>query len=273
MKDFYRKRVLVTGGAGGLGHSIARRFAAEGAALVLTDVAATVLEDMVADFRRRGVACEGHVIDVTDAGAVVALRERVHDEGGPIQVLVNNAGVVHGGPFLEVPLERHLRTLRVNVDGVVAMTHAFLPDLVASREGQLVNVASASGFVGLPFGSTYAASKWAVIGFSESVRLELKELGHGHVGVTTVCPGYVDTGMFAGVRPPRLTRLLTPDAVAEEVLAAVRAGKPLVLEPWLIKLTPFLAHALPKGVSDLLAEAFGATSGMKGWRGHSGARH
>ena len=273
MQDFAGKRVLVTGGAGGLGHSLARRFAAEGAELVLTDLAGPVLADMAADFRRRGVACDEHVADVTDAAAVAALRERVHERGGPIQVLVNNAGVVHGGPFLEVPLERHVRTLRVNVDGVVAMTHAFLPDLIASPEGQLVNVASASGFVGLPFGSTYAASKWAVIGLSESLRLELKELGHGHVGVTTVCPSYVDTGMFEGVKPPRLTRFLTADEVAEEVLAAVRAGKPLVLEPWLVKLTPFLAHALPKSVSDMLAGVFGATTGMKSWRGHSGARH
>ena len=268
MKDFDRKRVLVTGGAGGLGHALARRFAAEGAELVLTDLAAPVLDDMVADFVRRGVPCQGHVVDVTDMDGVTRLRDRVHEQGGPIQVLVNNAGVVHGGPFLEVPLERHLHTLRVNVDGLVAMTHAFLPDLIASPEGQLVNVASASGFVGLPFGSTYAASKWAVIGLSESLRLELKKLGHAHVGVTTVCPSYVDTGMFEGVKPPRLTRFLTADEVAVEVLAAVRAHKPFVLEPWLVKLTPFLAHALPKGVSDLLSDVFGATTGMKSWRGH-----
>jgi short-subunit dehydrogenase len=268
MKDFDRKRVLVTGGAGGLGHALARRFAAEGAELVLTDLAGPVLEDMVADFVRRGVSCQGHVVDVTDMAAVARLRDQVHEQGGPIQVLVNNAGVVHGGPFLEVPLERHLHTFRVNVDGLVAMTHAFLPDLIASQEGQLVNVASASGFLGLPFGSSYAASKWAVIGLSESLRLELKKLGHAHVGVTTVCPSYVDTGMFEGVKPPRLTRFLTADEVAVEVLAAVRAHKPFVLEPWLVKLTPFLAHALPKGVSDLLSDVFGATSGMKSWRGH-----
>jgi short-subunit dehydrogenase len=272
MKGFGGKRVLITGGAGGLGHSMARAFAAAGAELVLTDVARPVLEDMVADFVRRGVTCQGHVVDVTDTAAVLELRDRVHAEAGPIQVLVNNAGVVHGGPFLDVPLERHLATYRVNVDGVLAMTHAFLPDLIASTEGHLVNVASASGFLGLPFGSTYASSKWAVIGLSESLRLEMKKLGHAHVGVTTVCPSYVDTGMFAGVKPPRLTRFLTPDEVADEVLAAMRARHAFVLEPWLVKLTPFLAHALPKRVSDLLADVFGATTGMSTWRGRTGPR-
>jgi all-trans-retinol dehydrogenase (NAD+) len=268
MKHLSGKRVLVTGGAGGLGHAIARRFAAEGAHLVLTDVAADTLADMVADFERRGVPARGYPLDVTDPAAVLAVRDRIHAEAGPVHVLVNNAGIVHGGPFLEVPLERHLRTYRVNVDGVVTMTHAFLPDLLAGDEGHLVNVASASGFVGLPFGSSYASSKWAVIGLSESLRLELKKLGQAHVGVTSVCPGYVDTGMFEGVRPPKLTRFLTADEVAGEVVTAVRQNRPFMLEPWLIKITPFLANSLPTQVTDLLSDLFGASTGMKSWRGH-----
>jgi len=268
MRDLAGKRVLITGGAGGLGHAVARAFAAEGAELVLTDVVAATLADMVADFERRGVRCSGHVVDVTDAAAILDLRERVHAEQGPVQVLVNNAGIVHGGAFIEVPLEHHLRTFRVNVEGVIAMTHAFLPDLVGGREGHLVNVGSASGFIGLPFGSTYAASKWAVIGLSESLRLELKKLGHAHVGVTCVCPSYVDTGMFAGVRPPKLTRFLTPDEVAADLVTAVRRNRPFVLEPWLVKITPFLVHALPRGVADAVSDVFGATTGMRSWHGH-----
>jgi short-subunit dehydrogenase len=268
MREITGRRVLITGGAGGLGHAIARRFAAEGASLVLTDVVAETLDDMVADFVRRGVECRGYCVDVTDPAAIARLREQVHAEAGPVQVLVNNAGVVHGGPFLEVPIEKHLHTYRVNVEGVVAMTHAFLPDLVASLDGHLVNVASASGFVGLPFGSTYASSKWAVIGFGESIRLELKKLGHKHVGVTSVCPSYIDTGMFAGVKPPKLTRFLTPDGVAEQVVAAVRHARPFVLEPWLVKVTPFLVNTLPQPVADVISDAFGATTGMRSWRGH-----
>lgn len=267
MREIAGRRVLITGGAGGLGHAMARRFAAEGAELVLTDVVGSTLDDMVADFARRGVACRGYVVDVTDVAAIGSLRERVHADAGPVHVLVNNAGIVHGGAFLEVPVEKHLRTYRVNVEGVVAMTHAFLADLVAADEGHLVNVASASGFVGLPFGSTYASSKWAVIGLSESLRLEMKKLGHRHVGVTSVCPSYVDTGMFAGVKPPKLTRFLTPDAVADRVVEAVRRNRPFVLEPWIVKITPFLVNTLPQPVADAVSDAFGATTSMKSWRG------
>jgi len=267
MREISGRRVLITGGAGGLGHAIARRFGAARAELVLTDVVKATLDDMVADFVRRGVSCRGYVVDVTDVAAIAQLREQLHAEAGAVNVLVNNAGIVHGGPFLDVPVEKHLRTYRVNVEGGVAMTHAFLPDLIASEEGHLVNVASASGFVGLPFGSTYASSKWAVIGLSESLRLELKKLGHGHVGVTSVCPSYVDTGMFAGVKPPKLTRFLTPDKVAEQVVAAVRHNRAFVLEPWLVKVTPFLVNTLPQPVADLVSDAFGATTGMKSWHG------
>ncbi|HVS02458.1 MAG TPA: SDR family NAD(P)-dependent oxidoreductase [Thermoanaerobaculia bacterium] len=267
MKTLQSKRVLVTGGAGGLGHAMARRFAAEGAELVLTDVASDVLADMVADFTARGVACRGYTLDVTDVDAIHAVRQRLHADAGPLDVLVNNAGIVTGGPFLDVPLDKHLATYRVNIDGVMAMTHAFLPDLVAAAEGHLVNLASAAGFIGLPYGATYASSKWAVIGLSESLRLEMAQLGHDHVGVTTVCPLYVDTGMFAGVRPPRLTRFLKPDDVADKVVAAVLAGRPFVLEPWLVKITPFLRNSLPRRVGDLLADLFGASTGMKTWTG------
>ena len=104
MREISGRRVLITGGAGGLGHAIARRFAAAGAELVLTDVVKATLDDMVADFARRGVSCRGYVVDVTDVAAIGRLREQLHEEAGPVQVLVNNAGIVHGGPFLDVPV-------------------------------------------------------------------------------------------------------------------------------------------------------------------------
>ena len=116
-------------------------------------------------------------------------RERINADGGPIEVLVNNAGTVFGGYFLDVPLDRHLTTLAVNLLGVVIVTHAFLPDLIDRPDAHLVNIASVAALRRRVRGSTYASSKWGVIGFSESIELELREQGNAHVHVTTVCPG------------------------------------------------------------------------------------
>jgi short-subunit dehydrogenase len=151
------------------------------------------------------------------------------------------------------------------------MAHAFLADLAERPEAHLVQIASASGFIGLPFGATYASSKWAVVGFSESIRMELRQTGRGHVGVTTVCPSYVQTGMFDGARAPRLTRLLTPERVATLTVRAVLRGRAFVLTPWLVRLTPILNAALPRRVFDPVARLFGATTSMASWHGRSGA--
>lgn len=269
MRKLEGKRVLITGGAQGIGLTLAARFVACGSEVVLTDIREDLLGDAVQSLARTGAPVRAFPLDVTDADAVLAVRDRVHDEAGPLDVLVNNAGVVFGGPFLDVPLAKHVATYRVNVDGVVAMTYAFLPDLIARPEGHLVNIASASGLIGLPFGATYASSKWAAIGFSESLRLELEQQGHGHVQVTTACPSYVSTGLFDGVKPPLLTRLLTPDRFADQLMRAVKRNRPWVLTPWLVKLTPPLKGILPTRVFDRISGLLGVNAGMSHWRGRN----
>jgi short-subunit dehydrogenase len=221
----------------------------------------------VAELRAAGAEARGYRLDVTDAGAIRGARQLILEEGGPIDVLVNNAGVVFGGPFLDVPIEKHLLTYRVNTLGVVAMTHVFLPDLLSRPEAHIVNIASASGFIGLPNGATYASSKWAVIGFSESLHLELREQGHARVGVTAVCPSYVATGMFAGVKPPLFTSMLSPEKLGEKVVRAVEANRRAVLAPWLVKVTPILKGILPQDLFYVVGGWLGATSGMHTWTG------
>jgi all-trans-retinol dehydrogenase (NAD+) len=272
MQTLCAKRVLITGAASGIGRSIAERFGAEGAELLLVDVNPRTLEETGAALGRTGVRVRTYVLDVTDTSRMVGLHEQVTRDGGPIDVLVNNAGLVFGGPFLDVPVEQHLTTYRVNTIGLVAMTYAFLPDLIASKDGHVVNVASASAFIGLPFGATYASSKWAVLGFSESLLLELELQGHRHVHVTAVCPSYVSTGLFDGARAPRMTRLLTPERVADRTVRAVLRNRPLVRMPWLATVTPAMKGLLPFRAFYRMAALLGVNTSMMQWRGRGPAK-
>ena len=269
VNDFPGKRALITGGAQGIGLALALRFAAEGVEILLTDIDDDALGVAEARVLAAGGTVRTYRADVSDVEGIVALRAEIHADAGPIDILVNNAGIVHGGPFLDVSLDQHLQTYRVNTLGVVAMTHAFLQDLIAGPEGHLVNVSSASGFIGLPFGSTYASSKWSVIGFSESIRLELDTLGHRHVGITTVCQSYVSTGLFKGARPPFSTKFVTPERLAVLTVGAIKRNRPFVLTPWIVKFTPLLKGVLPRRLFDVVTGLLGATAGMRDWEGRN----
>jgi short-subunit dehydrogenase len=267
MQTLADKRVLITGAASGIGKALAARFAAERAALVLLDVNEPLLAQTATELARQGARVATHGLDVTDVSRITGVAEAVHRDGGPIDVLVNNAGLVFGGAFLDVPLERHLTTYRVNTLGLVAMTHAFLPDLIAGRDGHVVNVASASSFIGLPFGATYASSKWAVLGFSESLALELELQGHRHVHVTAICPSYVATGLFDGAKAPRTTRLLTAERVAALTVRAVLRDAPVMRTPWLAQMTPLLKGVMPQRLFYRMAAVLGVNTSMLEWRG------
>ncbi len=258
--------VLVTGAARGIGAALAQQFARQGAKVAVTDL--DIAEAARVAARLPGHGHVAYQLDVTDGGRIEGLREEIHRDLGPVNVLVNNAGVVFGGAFQDVPVERHRLTLQVNSEGVVAMTHAFLGDLIDSSRGRILQIASASGFLGLPYGSTYAASKWAVVGFSESLRMELRSEGHRHVTVTALCPSYIRTGLFEGVEPPRFTRWLTPDVVAQRAVVATARGRRRVLMPWLARTAPLLVGA-PAPVSDAISRALGAADSMRTWRGHN----
>jgi short-subunit dehydrogenase len=265
------RRVLITGAAGGIGSALSSAFAEAGWEVVLTDVDEAAVQAARTRLAATGAECHAFRLDVTDQKSILEVREALHENVGRIGALVNNAGTVQGGAFLDVPLETHQRTYRINVEGTVAVTHAFLPEILDAREGHLVFIASASGFIGLPNGTTYASSKWATIGFAESIRAELRHQERRHVHVTTVCPSYVDTGLFEGVAPPRSTKLLDPRDLAADILQAVEKKQVWLLTPTTVKLTPIIRSLLPTNVSDRVATLLGVDRSMDEWTGHGGA--
>jgi short-subunit dehydrogenase len=135
------------------------------------------------------------------------------------------------------------------------VAHAFLPAMIAARdECRMLNLASAAGFTPNPRMAVYAASKWAVIGWSDSVRLELKQAGLDHVKVTTVCPYYVRTGMFEGARSAPLLPMLDPAEVVEEAWSAMLAGRSFVVLPKTVMLSEILKGVLPTDLRDFIAD-------------------
>ena len=251
MKDLKNKKVLITGGARGIGKQIALEFARQGADIIICDSDKSFFnknefKKNIKEIEDIGVSCYGFYLDVTKYEDVVRERGSISDLVGKIDVLVNNAGVVFGGKFLEVPIEKHRLTYDVNTHGIINMLHVFLQDLMDQPTAHIVNISSASGFVPLPGGSTYASSKAAVTSLSESLHTELKKEGNGHVGMTIVCPGYVQTGMFDGAKEPILVPILTPEKLAKKIVRAVQKNKRFVLEPTFIKFLPFIKGVFPQ---------------------------
>jgi len=267
MTDIRGKRTLVTGSARGMGRRMAEKFGDAGAELLLVDIDGEKLEETTGELREQGYRVEPFVRDLSERDQIRSLYEEVHERVGRIDILVNNAAIVEGGPYEEIDDDWDQLMLDVNVDAVHWMTKTFLPDLIAGRDTHLVQMASAAGFLGVPYQIVYSASKWFVIGLSEGVRIELDQRGHDHVGMTIVCPSLVDTGMFEGSEPPMLSPILEPDFVATRVREAIAGDELYVREPFLIKVAPVLKAILPTGVTDFVMDAMGATSIMHGWRG------
>lgn len=235
--------VLVTGAASDIGRATAIAFAAAGSNLVLADINESGLEATCQDVWVLGRDCLARPVDVSNGEAMDHFAEWVHAQMSvpALDVLVNHAGVGHFGPFLDTPIDAWQRVVQVNLLGAVNACRAFLPSMLrAGGKRRIVNVASLAGVVAAPNMSAYAAAQHGVVGFGESLGLELKFSG-AEVGVSTVCPGIVSpahgqhaTVPIGGALHQRLIkrhlhRGIAPEVVADAIVRAVRRGRELVL--------------------------------------------
>lgn len=268
MTTLRNKKVLITGAARGMGCILADRFLQAGAEVLLVDCDGDTLIDTVTSLSTPDRVFP-FVCDLSKRENIEQLRQDVLDRVGRIDVLVNNAGVVSGGTYTEIDTIRDETMLAVNIQAVHWMTKLFLPDLVSAPEGHIVQIASAAGFFGVPFQVVYCASKWFVIGLSEALRQELRNQGHSHVHLTTVCPSFVKTGMFAGTKAPLFTPFLTPEYVVDKIIKAVKKNRFYIKIPFMVKLSPILQNLLPARVVDLLTDIFGTNKAMLHFKGHA----
>jgi all-trans-retinol dehydrogenase (NAD+) len=268
--------LLITGAAGGMGRMYAERAVAERAASVTLwdrDAAALARTADELGARSRGrTGIRSYVVDVGDLGAIAKTAQRVRREVGNPDVLINNAGIVRGNRyFWETDNGEDTRpTMQVNALAPMYITREFLPGMIANayRSSRIVNIASAAGTLANPRMAVYAASKAALIGWSDSLRLELEQADHTNVKVTTVTPSYIATGMFAGARGPVLAPVLEPELVVDRVWRAMLAGAPLVELPWSVGLSRALRGVLPTRVFDrLVGDALGVYRSMERFTG------
>ena len=253
---------VVTGAASGIGRATALALARRGADLALCDVDEAGLRAVAEEVGSLGSRAVARRADVSSEEQMQAFADAVHAEFPAADLLVNNAGIAVAGTFLDLELADFDRVVAVNLRGVVLGCRVFLPAMAARGSGHVVNIASMAGYTPSPGMTPYTATKFAVVGFSESLRLELAPLG---IGVTAICPGIINTpivrnsparGALAGaVREEAIAlferRNYPPERVAEALLDAVarnRAIAPVSPEArvawWIRRLAPGLLRGL-----------------------------
>ena len=241
MSRIQGKRAVITGASSGIGESIAVALARAGASVVLCGRDTERLAAVQARCSALGAQAQVHAADVADDSAMQALAAQLQQNNEPVDILINNAGVVMGGLCWEVEPDDWRRLHEINVMGVVHGIRAFVPLMIQrGGGGHIVNMASVSGFVGVGGMATYSASKFAVVGLSESLRADLHRY---QIGVSTVCPGFVRTPIQSKVKlvgaldtPRSRARVdrdfarstLMPDEVARCTLRAIERNQALV---------------------------------------------
>ena len=268
MTQIKNRCVLITGGASGIGKLIAKRCLEQRAyKVILWDINEVNLLKTKSQFANLGYDVDIEIVDVSNLEDIERAAKIAKDTYTTIDILFNNAGIVVGKPFVEHSHRDITKTININTSALMHIAKEFLPDMIDQCEGHIINLASASGLIANPNMSVYAASKWAVIGWSESVRLEMEREKTG-VNITTVMPSYISTGMFDGAKSPFMTPILTPDYIVDKIMEAVKNNTIILREPFMVKSVPILKGILPQRVFDFVAgKVFGVHNTMDQFKG------
>jgi NAD(P)-dependent dehydrogenase (short-subunit alcohol dehydrogenase family) len=242
--------VVITGGARGIGAATGERLRRDGARVTLGDLDVTAAEATAARLGAVGLG-----LDVTRRESFTAFLDAAEVAQGPLDVLINNAGIMPIGPFLDEPDEVAQRLFEINVHGVILGMKIVLPRMLSRGNGQVVNLASAAGrLASLPGEATYVATKHAVVGLSEAVRCELEGTG---VTVTTVLPNLANTRLGSGMHAARGMKKLDPAEIADAISDGLRRRRAEVYVPATLRPLTVLDLAMPRRVRRLVHRAFG----------------
>jgi short-subunit dehydrogenase len=246
------KVVAITGAGRGIGRATAAALAGKGARIAVADLDGTAAEQAAAALGRDHA---GFAVDVTDAEAFVGWLDEVERTLGPIDVLINNAGIMPVSPLAEEPDASVARQLELNLHAVIRGTQEAMRRMVPRGSGHIVNVASLAGRAGYPNLATYCATKHGVVGLSEAARMELRGTG---VEVSVVMPGIVRTELSTGLKDARGVKTLLPEDVAAEIVSALEVPRFDVYVPRSTGPLVMLAGALPRRLREGMSRALRA---------------
>jgi short-subunit dehydrogenase len=262
MEDLRGRVALVTGASGGIGTFVARALAREGTNVVVSGRREDALASVVEELRGIGVRAEAVPADLSDLTQIDPLIDRSEAVLGPLDLLINNAGVEYTAAFTNCTREELTSMVDINLTAPLLLTHRVVPGMLARKRGHVVFISSLAGKLGPAYSEPYAATKAGLVGLTQSLRAEYL---HAPIGFSVVCPGFVaGEGMFQrmleqGARSNRLVGSTTVEKVADEVIDAIRRDRPEVIESG-APIRPILALAqLAPRVVERLAPRFGVT--------------
>lgn len=252
MTSFQDKVVLITGGASGIGKIMCRLCLERNAKVIIWDLNQSGIDQVIDEFSPMGKIF-GYQLDVSITEQVRATARNVKDDIGTVDILINNAGIIVGKYFHEHTTDEILKTMEINAIAPMTIASEFLDDMVSQDYGHICNIASSGGLISNPKMSVYAASKWALIGWSDSVRLEMKKLKK-NVNVTTIMPYYINTGMFDGVKSK--LPILKPEEASLTIVQAIESERIMVTLPgYIYRFTRFFQAILPIRWFDWFADS------------------
>lgn len=268
--------VLITGGASGIGRIMGRICLEKGASnLIVWDINQANIDKTEAELSdvkpaEAGVSkgqIHSYIVNVSDPQAIKSAYEKVKSEVGEVDILVNCAGIVRGNNTFDKQTVQDIDlTMDINANAPMYVALAVLPDMLRRDRGHICNIASAAGMLGVPKLSVYCASKWAVIGWTESMRVELKQ-ARSHVRVTSVAPYFINTGMFDGVNS-KVFPILDPEKTAAKIIRAVEVGKSFRGIPFAYHFIRIWQGLLPNFLFDFIfGKIFGVYSVMEHFTG------
>lgn len=261
-RDFTEKKVLITGGGSGLGKLTSQLMGSRGAEVILIDINQSALDTALADLENMNIKASGYLCDMSDYEMIETQAKKIQNEHNFVDILINCAGIVTGKPFGEYSIKEAELSFKVNVLGPMTLLKAFFPIMKSENRGHIVNIASAAGLIGAANLTDYCGTKFAIFGFNEALRVELKKR-RLKVKTTVICPFFINTGMFEGVktRIPLLLPILKEEKVVKRIVNAIKREQKQLFMPPIVYLIPSL-RLLSAGFLDFASNLLGVNNCM-----------